>query len=180
MCGGKVLSVASCVSHNFSKTIAEKIDVIAGEGVFGDAHCGATVKHRSRVAKDPSQPNLRQVYLLQSELFDELAAKGFEIKPGDIGENITTCGIDLLSLPCGSQLHIGTAILQVTGLRNPCLQLNNFRPGLMNAVLDKSADGSLIRKSGIMTIVTASGTIQANDAIQVVMPIEPHIALVAV
>jgi MOSC domain len=178
--GGKVVAVARNAMHHFSKEQTDRIEVIAGEGVVGDAHRGVTVKHRSRVAKDPDQPNLRQVYLLQCELFDELAAKGFVIKPGDIGENITTSGIDLLALPYGTYLHIGSAILQVTGLRNPCVQLNNFRPGLMDAVLDKAEDGGLIRKAGVMTIVMQAGVIRTGDAITITLPDGPHKALAVV
>jgi MOSC domain-containing protein YiiM len=167
---GCVIAVARSAKHSFSKSVVDAINLIAGEGIEGDAHCGFTVKHRSRVAADPSQPNLRQVHLIHSELFLELSSKGFAIKPGDMGENITTCGIDLLALPRGAKLHIGETVLKVTGLRNPCKQLNNFAPGLMNAVLDKAPDGALIRKAGIMAIVQKGGLVSVDDSIAITLP----------
>ncbi len=144
-------------------------------GVDGDGHLGETVKHRSRVRKDPTQPNLRQVHLIHAELFDELAAKGFVVHPGDLGENITTSGLDLLALPTGARLHLGTsAIVEITGLRNPCVQIDNFQKGLMAATLDKDADGKLVRKAGIMSIVIAGGEVRPGDSISVDLPKAPH------
>ncbi len=175
--GGKIIAVARCADHNFSKTPTQSIILIAGEGIVGDAHRGVTVKHRSRVAADPTQPNLRQVHLIHSELFNDLRMRGFSIKAGDMGENITTVGIDLLSLPRGALLHINDAIISITGLRNPCNQLNNFAPGLMNAVIDKAADGSLIRKAGVMAVVEKGGTISVGDAIDIELPDPPFIGL---
>jgi len=154
------------------------IRLLEGLGVEGDAHAGTTVKHRSRVRQDPTQPNLRQVHLIHAELHDELRAKGFELAPGQMGENITTRGIDLLSLPKGALLHIGDeATVEVTGLRNPCTQLDRIRPGLMAAVLDRDVNGSLVRKAGIMGIVLRSGLVKAGDAIRVVLPAGPFVAL---
>ncbi|HWA48751.1 MAG TPA: MOSC domain-containing protein [Dongiaceae bacterium] len=154
-----------------SKRPALSIRLIAGLGVEGDAHAGVTVKHRSRVARDPTQPNLRQVHLIHAELHDELRAAGFALAPGQMGENITTRGIDLLSLPTGTRLHLGPdAVVEVTGLRNPCNQLNGLQPGLMNAVLDRDADGNLIRKAGVMGIVLVGGDVRPGDAIGVEMP----------
>jgi MOSC domain-containing protein YiiM len=136
---------------------------------------GETVKHRSRVRKDPTQPNLRQVHLMHAELFDELRAKGFHVKPGDLGENVTTSGLDLLTLPTGARLHLGaTAVVEVTGLRNPCVQIDRFQDGLMAATLDKDANGNLVRKAGIMSIVLSGGDVRAGDAIGVELPGEPH------
>jgi MOSC domain-containing protein YiiM len=136
--------------------------------VEGDCHAGVTIKHRSRVARDPSRPNLRQVHLIHAELHDALAAKGIAVSPGDMGENITTRGIDLLALPTGARLRIGaSAVVEVTGLRNPCSQLNAFRPGLMEAVLERGSDGGLIRKAGVMGVVVVSGMIQSGDLIAV-------------
>jgi hypothetical protein len=169
---GIVVAVAARLGHHFSKTVVPEIVLAAGRGVEGDAHQGVTVKHRSRVARDASQPNLRQVHLLQSELFQELAARGFTLKPADIGENVLTRGIDLLALPQGARLQIGSAVLEVTGLRNPCKQLNDFLPGLMEATLERRADGALIRKAGVMAIVIAGGAIRAGDAIGVTLPVE--------
>lgn len=175
-----VISVSRRAGHHFSKTPAASITLLAGLGVKGDAHAGATVKHRSRVARDPSQPNLRQVHLIHAELFDELAGKGFAVAPGDIGENIATRGIDLLALPTGARLTIGPAVIEVTGLRNPCHQLNLFQPGLMDAVLDRDADGGLVRKAGVMGVVLAGGEVRPGDAIEVALPPPPHHRLLPV
>lgn len=172
-----VLAVSRSAGHAFSKKRALFVTLVAGLGVEGDAHAGVTVKHRSRVAVDPHQPNLRQVHLVQAELFDELRQKGFDIAPGDIGENITTAGIDLLGLPTGALIAIGTAVIEVTGLRNPCIQLDRFRPGLTRAVLDRDSAGRLVRKAGIMGIVRAGGTVAPGDVIGVTMPAPPFRAL---
>lgn len=174
---GTVVSLSKSASHRFSKQAAGNLTLIAGEGVEGDAHRGITVKHRSRVAADPTQPNLRQVHLIHAELIDELAANGFAIGPGDMGENVLTLGIDLLGLPKNALLNIGTAVLRITGLRNPCKQLNDFLPGLMNAVLDHSEDGRLIRKAGIMAVVDQGGEIKVHDRIKITLPPHPREAL---
>lgn len=150
------------------------ITLLAGLGVEGDCHAGVTVQHRSRVARDPGQPNLRQVHLIHAELLDELAGKDLAVAPGDIGENITTRGLDLLALPTGARLTIGEAVIEVTGLRNPCQQLNFFQPGLMYAVLDRDAEGGLVRKAGVMGIVVAGGEVRPGDAIAVDLPPPPH------
>ncbi len=172
---GKVMSVSRSVSHTFSKQPQASISLLAGLGVEGDAHLGETVKHRSRVRQDPSQPNLRQVHLIQAELFDELRAKGFNVSAGDMGENITTQGMDLLSLPTGTRLHLGeSAVVEVTGLRNPCAQLDTFQPGLMAAVLDRDTQGTLIRKAGVMGIVVTGGEVRPGDAIRVELPPTPY------
>jgi MOSC domain-containing protein YiiM len=161
-----------------SKGACASLRLLEGLGVEGDAHSGVTVKHRSRVARDPSQPNLRQVHLIHSELHDELRLSGFEIAPGRMGENVTTRGLYLLALPGGTRLHLGArAVVEVTGLRNPCLQLDGIASGLMKAVLDRDADGKLIRKAGIMGIVLAGGELRVGDSIGVELPEEPHRAL---
>src|SRR4051812_43455582 len=155
---GSILAVSRSATHSLSKGGQLAIRLIAGLGVESDAHAGVTVQHRSRVARDPSQPNLRQVHLVHRELLDALKERGFRIGPGTIGENITTAGIDLLGLPTGTRLRIGAdAVVEVTGLRNPCYQLDNYQRGLQRAVLDRAADGSLIRLAGIMTIVVDGG-----------------------
>jgi MOSC domain-containing protein YiiM len=175
---GKVIAVARDESHNFSKHIVSEIEIIAGLGVDGDAHKGVRVKHRSRVKADPTQPNLRQVHLIHSELFDEVAKNGYIVKPADLGENITTEGIDLLALPRGARLKVGVeTVLEVTGLRNPCAQIDNFQKGLLSAVLDKGPDGELIRKSGIMTIVLRGGRVRPGDTIDVELPDPPFLPL---
>ncbi|MFT5184297.1 MAG: MOSC domain-containing protein YiiM [Flavobacteriales bacterium] len=161
-----------------SKTIVSAITLLKGLGVQGDAHLGKRVKHRSRVRANPNQPNLRQVHLIQSELLEELFAKGFHIQPGDMGENIFTVGIDLLALPCGTILKIGPeARVEITGLRNPCNQLNGIKPGLMQALLDKDEDGNLVRKAGIMGVVLHGGEVKPADQIEIMLPPLPHIAL---
>lgn len=180
---GKVLAVSRSQKHTFSKRVDMFIRLRAGLGVEGDAHMGETVQHWSPknwslVAKDPHAPNLRQVHLIHAELFHELKAKGFAVNPGEIGENITTSGLDLLSLPTGTKLHIGeTAVVEVTGLRTPCNQLNVFAAGLKDAVQEIDSAGNRVRKSGIMGIVIADGQIAAGDAISVIMPDEPHLPL---
>ncbi len=152
--------------------------MIAGMGVAGDAHAGETVQHLSRVAIDPSQPNLRQVHLIHAELFDELAAKGFVVKPGDLGENLTTRGVDVLALPTDARLAIGLdAVLRVTGLRNPCAQIERFMPGLLAQVVDRRPDGEIVRKCGVMAVVEASGSISPGDRIAVTLPPPPLRAL---
>jgi MOSC domain-containing protein YiiM len=172
---GTVIAVSRSSDHTFSKPNEGRIRLLAGLGVEGDAHMGVTVKHRSRVAKDPTAPNLRQVHLVHAELHDELEAGGFRLAPGVMGENVTTRGVDLLGLPTGTRLRLGgEAVVEVTGLRNPCAQLNKVHPGLMNATLDRDADGNLIRKAGVMAIVLAAGEVKAGDAIEVELPAEPH------
>ena len=176
-----VLAVSCSATHSFSKPNRESIRLLAGLGVEGDAHLGRTVKHRSRVAKDPSQPNLRQVHLIHAELHDELNAAGFSVGAGQIGENVTTRGIDLLSLPAGARLLIGrTALVEITGLRNPCVQIDRFQKGLMKAVLDRDPEGNLVRKSGVMGIVIEGGEVKPGDGIQVELPPEPHRPLACV
>jgi len=172
---GHVIAVSLRAGHHFSKIPALSIRLREGLGVDGDGHLGTTVQHRSRVRKDPTQPNLRQVHLIQAELFDELGAKGFVVRPGELGENITTSGLDLLALPTGARLHLGaTAIVEITGLRNPCIQIDDFQKGLMAATLAKDADGGLVRKAGIMSIVIAGGDVRPGDSISVAIPAEPH------
>jgi MOSC domain-containing protein YiiM len=172
---GVVTAVARSTTHTFSKPNAASIRLLSGLGVEGDAHLGKTVKHRSRVARDPSQLNLRQVHLIHSELFEELRAAGFDIVEGQMGENITTSGLDLLALPAGTRLHLGkAAVVEITGLRNPCAQLECIAKGLTKATLDRDADGNLIRKAGIMGIVLAGGDVQPGDPIQVELPPPPY------
>jgi MOSC domain-containing protein YiiM len=172
---GIVAAVSRSPTHTLSKPTADGIRLLAGLGVEGDAHQGVTVKHRSRVARDPTQPNLRQVHLIHAELFDELRAAGFAVTPGEMGENVTTRGIPLLALPTGTRLHFGEgAIAEVTGLRNPCAQLNRVRPGLMAATLERDAEGNLVRKAGIMAIVLTGGEVRPGDPIRVEFPPTPH------
>lgn len=172
---GVVTAVSRSPVHRFSKEVQDGIRLLAGLGVEGDAHRGATVKHRSRVAQDPTQPNLRQVHLIHGELHDELIARGFEVAPGVMGENITTRGLDLLGLPRGTRLRLGAeAIVEVTGLRNPCKQLDDHQAGLLAAVLDHDVRGNLIRKAGIMGIVVTGGEVRPGDTVRVELPPPPH------
>ncbi len=177
MSSPSVLAVSRDGEHRFSKSLADEIEIIAGLGVAGDAHAGETVQHLSRVRVDPDKPNLRQVHLIHAELFDELRDNGFSIQPGVLGENITTRGIDLLSLGRDTLLKIGTsAVLRVTGLRNPCGQIDAFAPGLLKHVAIKTDQG-IVRKAGIMTVAVSSGTIRPGDDIAIVKADGPHIAL---
>lgn len=173
-----VISVSAAMGHRFSKPLQGSIRLLAGLGVEGDAHSGETVKHRSRVAVDPTQPNLRQVHLIHAELLDELNAAGFDVAPGQMGENVLTRGLDLLGLPVGTRLRLGAdALVEITGLRNPCVQIEAFRPGLLAAVLGRDAEGRIIRKAGIMGVVLEEGVVAPGDAIAVTWPALPHRAL---
>lgn len=176
--GVKVEAVHCRAAHALGKEEQPSVTLLPGLGVEGDAHAGATVQHRSRVARDPSQPNLRQIHLIPAELHDELRGRGFEIAPGAMGENVTTRGIDLHALPPGTRLRLGAAaVVEVTGLRNPCRQLDGLQPGLMEAVLDRDADGALVRKSGVMAVVIEGGELRPGDSIAVDLPVGPHIPL---
>lgn len=170
-----VSAVSRSPTHSLTKPNVESIRLVAGLGVEGDAHQGATVKHRSRLAKFGDTPNLRQVHLIHAELFDELRAAGYAVSPGLMGENVTTRGIDLLGLPAGTRLRLGNdAVVEVTGLRNPCRQLERIQPGLMAATLDRDADGNLIRKAGIMAIVLTAGEVREGDTIGIELPSPPY------
>jgi MOSC domain-containing protein YiiM len=172
---GRVESVNASAGHTLRKPAQAAIRLLEGLGVEGDAHAGVTVKHRSRVRRDPAQPNLRQVHLVHAELHDELRARGLAVAPGEMGENVTTRGIDLLGLPTGTRLCLGRdAVVEVTGLRNPCVQLERIQPGLLEAVVDHDDAGNLVRKAGIMAVVVAGGDVRAGDAIGVELPPPPH------
>ncbi|WP_239156745.1 MOSC domain-containing protein [Actinocatenispora thailandica] len=168
-------AVSSDPEHAFSKPNRDRITLLAGIGVDGDAHAGARVQHRSRVARDPSQPNLRQVHLIGEELFAELDAAGFAVAPGELGENVTTRGVDLLGLPVGAVLRLGpAAVLEVTGLRNPCRQIDDFQPGLLKQVVDRDAAGDVVRRAGVMSIVRVGGPVRPGDPVTVELPAGPH------
>jgi hypothetical protein len=173
--GEVVTAVSRSPKYTFTKPNQDCIRLLTGLGVEGDVHAGEKVKHRSRVASDPTKPNLRQVHLIHAELHDELRAAGFDVLAGQMGENVTTRGIDLLALPTGTRLRLGeTAVVEVTGLRNPCTQLDHFQSGLMKAVLDRDEQGNLIRKAGVMGIVLEDGEVRPGDPISVELPPEPH------
>ncbi|MFF8840163.1 MOSC domain-containing protein [Streptomyces sp. NPDC015130] len=181
MSSGTVQTVSSNGTYSFTKPNREAITLLAGLGVEGDVHAGVTVKHRSRVAQDPTRPNLRQVHLIHAELFEDVAGAGFEVAPGDLGENVTTRGIDLLGLPTGTRLHLGAeAVVEVTGLRNPCAQIDNFRHGLLKQVLGRDENGEIVRKAGIMGIVLTGGEVRPGDTIRAELPEGPHRPLVQV
>ena len=172
---GIVAAVSCSAKHTLAKPNEASIRLLTGLGVEGDAHLGITVKHRSRVARDPSQPNLRQVHLIHLELHDELREAGFTVSAGQMGENVSTRGVDLLGLPTGARLHLGgRAVVEVTGLRNPCAQLDRIQPGLMAATLGRDENGNLVRKAGIMGVVLAGGDVRPGDPIHVELPPQPH------
>ena len=173
-CVGRVVGVSLGAAHTFSKTPQLRVRLLAGSGVEGDVHAGATVRHRSRVCADPTQPNLRQVHLIHAELLDALNAAGFRVGAGALGENVLTRGLYLLSLPTGTRLHFGKAVVEVTGLRNPCGQLEEFQPGLLAALLERDAEGNLFRKAGIMGVVLRGGGVGPMDEIRLELPSEPH------
>jgi MOSC domain-containing protein YiiM len=172
---GLVAAVSRGATHTFSKPTVDVVTLVAGLGVEGDAHAGVTVKHRSRVARDPTQPNLRQVHLIHAELHDRLVADGFDVSAGVMGENVTTRGVDLLGLPTGTRLRLGpSAVVEVTGLRNPCRQLNAYQAGLMSAVLRRDRAGDVVRLAGVMGVVLAGGDVRAGDPIEVELPAGEH------
>ncbi|AIS00642.1 MOSC domain-containing protein [Streptomyces glaucescens] len=176
--GGMIAAVSSNETYSFSKPNRESITLVAGLGVEGDVHAGKTVKHRSRMERDPSQPNLRQVHLIHQELFDEVRAAGFEVSAGQLGENVTTRGIDLLGLPRGTLLHLGDeAVVEVTGLRNPCAQIDGLRDGLMKQLVGRDADGEVWRRAGIMSVVLTGGVVRPGDPVRVELPEGPHTPL---
>ena len=172
---GTVTAVSSNGEYSFTKPSRDSVRLLAGLGVEGDVHAGVTVKHRSRVAQDPTQPNLRQVHLIHEELFAEVGTEGFKVAPGELGENITTRGIDLLGLPVGTLLSIGdSAVLEITGLRNPCLQIDNFQTGLLKQVVGRDEVGNIVHKAGIMSIVREGGVVRPGDTIEAELPSGPH------
>lgn len=178
---GIVVAVSRSPGHTLTKPNQPSIHLVAGHGVDGDAHAGVTVKHRSRVARDPTRPNLRQVHLIHAELHEELRAAGFTVAPGQMGENVTTRGIDLLALPTGTRLLLGAiAVVEVTGLRNPCVQLDGIQAGLMAATLGRDANGELVRKAGVMSIVLTGGEVRTGDPVRVELPPTPHHPLMPV
>jgi hypothetical protein len=174
---GTVVSVACDARHRFSKPTTESIRLVAGIGIEGDAHAGATVQHLSRKRRRPEDPNLRQVHLVHAELLDELRP-GHEVRPGDLGENVLTRGVDLLGLPAGARLHLGDSVMvEVMGLRNPCVQIDRFADGLMAATLDRDEDGELVRKAGVMGVVLVGGVLRPGDPVTVEVPPGPPLGL---
>ena len=178
---GTVVAVSRSPRHRFSKDVEDAVVLVEGLGVQGDAHAGPTVQHLSRVAVDPTQPNLRQVHLIAAELHTELGRTGHDVAPGHLGENLTTTGVDLLGLPRGARLRLGPdAAVEITGLRNPCAQIDRFRPGLLREVVRRALDGGIERRAGVMGIVISGGTVRAGDAVEVRLPAPPHAPLAPV
>ncbi|RKS75226.1 MOSC domain-containing protein YiiM [Motilibacter peucedani] len=181
MTSSAVTAVSRDGSHRFSKLVVEAVRLVEGLGVEGDSHAGATVQHLSRVRRDPTAPNLRQVHLIAAELLEELVADGFDVGPGQLGENVTTSGVDLLGLPRGTRLRLGAdAVVEVTGLRNPCVQIERFRTGLLEVVTPRRPDGSVERRAGVMSVVLAGGEVRPGDPVVVELPPEPWSPLVPV
>jgi MOSC domain-containing protein YiiM len=175
---GIVTSVNSDDAHRFSKPRRDRIRLLAGLGVEGDSHLGVTVQHLSRMKTRGDEPNLRQVHLIAEELFEELAEKGYEVAAGDLGENVTTRGIDLLSLPRGTRLRLGEdAVIELTGLRNPCVQIDRFQSGLMKQVVGRDSEGNIVRRAGVMSVVVEGGDILPSDAIEIELPAGEHVPL---
>lgn len=196
----RVVAVSREETHRFSKQPCEALTLVEGMGVAGDAHAGTLVQHRSRVRRNPNQPNLRQVHLLHAELLDEARAAGHLVGPGSLGENILTEGLDLLSLPTDTRLVIGGAVVRITGLRNPCRQINEYSPGLLKVVVARvdgvasksdvalsasggaeSVDGvRIVRKAGVMAVIERGGEVRPGMLIDVRLPDQPHRALAPV
>jgi MOSC domain-containing protein YiiM len=232
MSDGSVTAVNRSGEYSFSKPGREQIVLVPGLGVQGDVHAGVTVRHRSRVRADPHQPNMRQVHLIQGELFHEVGEQGYTVSPGNLGENVTTRGLDLLGLPRGAVLRFGVeaksegggqnegegengsardviaaarrvtlsaeseravAALEaavereagfdqrpavvITGLRNPCGQIDNFEEGLLGEVAYKDEEGRFVRKAGVMGVVLRGGVVRPGDPVTVDLPPAPHEAL---
>ena len=171
---GTIVAVSASATHGFSKQPRDAIDLLAGLGVAGDAHCGATAQHLYRRRKDPSAPNLAQVHFLPVELFAEMAALGFTLAPGDMGENVLTRGLDLVTLPTGTRFAIGAVVVEISGIRDPCKKIDALGHGLTKAMFGRAADGGLLRKAGIMGVVRVGGTVKPGDAIRVTLPAQPH------
>lgn len=175
---GVVVAVHRDGAHHFSKTSVDRITLLAGLGVEGDAHAGTTVQHLSRVRRDPTQPNLRQVHLIHAELLDHVNGLGYDVSPGTLGENVTTRGVDLLDLPTGAVLRLGDrAQIEITGLRNPCVQIDRYRNGLLKEVLRTAGDGRVVRLAGVMGVVLEGGEVRPGDEVRVTLPATPHRAL---
>ena len=172
---GQVVAVARAEAHAFSKPTRPVIRLLEGVGVEGDAHAGATVQHVSRRRHHPTEPNLRQVHLLASELFEDVRGAGHDVTPGALGENVTTAGVDLLALPLGAVLELGReAVVELTGLRTPGRQIQDFQPGLLHQVLGHGADGSVERRAGVMSVVRRGGEVRPGDPVRVLLPPRPH------
>jgi MOSC domain-containing protein YiiM len=172
---GKVVAVCAAPKHRFSKTPCLSIALVAGLGVEGDAHFGSLVRHRYLARRNPRAPNIRQVHLIPVELFDELQAVGYDVAPGDLGENIVTAGLDLESLPLDTELRICSAAVRLTGLRTPCVLIDRFSAGLKTRLV---ADGpGPPFRAGVMGVVTVGGVVLPGDRIRTVFPAAPRLEL---
>jgi MOSC domain-containing protein YiiM len=173
---GSVVAVSIDGKHRFSKTPRLSVSLTKGHGIEGDAHYGPLVQHRCLARRAPTAANLRQVHLIPSELFDALRTRGFEVRPGNLGENITTLGLDLECLPLGTMLRLGaSAIVRLTGLRTPCILIDRFEAGLKDELR-----GGLLGprfRAGVMAIVSDGGEVSPGDLIRAVLPAPPHVVL---
>ena len=176
MSAAKVMAVSLAAQHGFAKQPQACIRLLAGEGVEGDAHRGTTVQHLYQVRRDPSKPNLCQVHLFAAEKLGELAAAGYPLGPGEIGENVLTCGVDLLALPRGTRVRLGAqAVVEITGLRTPCSQIDGYRTGLQKLLWGpRDAKGKRERRAGVMAVVVTGGEVLPGDPLVVELPLEPH------
>ena len=176
---GEVVAVSRAPLHGFAKQVQPSIRLLAGEGVEGDAHRGTTVQHLYQVRRDPTRPNLCQIHLFAEEKLEELAAAGFALGPGEMGENVLTRGIDLLCLPQRTRVRLGAeAMVEITGLRTPCSQIDGYRAGLQKFLWGpRDAQGKRERRAGVMAVVVAGGEVAPGDHIFVELPPEPHLAL---
>jgi hypothetical protein len=175
---GYVHSVSASPRHGFSKLVRESITLIKGHGVDGDAHAGAFVKHRYLARWRPRMANERQVHLINQALFEELFSEGFNVQPGNLGENVTTRGIDLLRLPLGTMLALGpTAAVELRGLRTPCVLVDRFRKGLLKALVRKGEQPRF--RAGVMGVVREGGILFPGNPVKVTISPAPWQALPA-
>jgi MOSC domain len=167
---GTVVAVAADRGHRFSKPTRDRIVLLEGHGVEGDAHAGPFVRHRYLARRRPRVPNLRQVHLIPSELFRSLSEAGFEVAAGDLGENITTTGLDLERMPLGTLIEFGLmAMIELTGLRTPCVLIDRFQAGLKRQVLSSDETGPPF-KCGVLGVVRSGGPVAAGDAARARLP----------
>jgi len=177
---GRVVGLARDGRNGFSKSAMDTICLIQGQGVEGDAHSGPFVRHRYLARRQPRLPNLRQVHLIPSELFEALRNAGYDLHPGDLGDNIATAGLDLETLPMGALLDLGSeACIELTGLRTPCVLIDRFRTGLKRQMVCSEPVAPRFR-CGVMSIVRTGGRLAVGDPIRVRLPPKPWTDLPAV
>ena len=179
MSEGEVVAVSRALRHGFAKQPQPAIRLLAGEGVEGDAHRGTTVQHLYQVRRDPTQPNLCQVHLFAAEKLEELAAAGYVLGPGEMGENVLTRGVDLLRLPRHTRVRLGAqAVVEITGLRTPCSQIDGYRRGLQRLLWGpRDAKGRRERRAGVMAVVLTGGDVSPGDCLVLELPPKRHLPL---